>query len=419
MRSPARLRYWRHGAMAALVMFGFIVIRLPELVPVLRVLRPVILASLLVTALFVAYSSRSVRRAALRDPLAKLLLAYAMWAVLTVPFALYKAAAVGGLDVFPFAFVLAGSFLLVEPSVRNLDRIHIGLVAETFVLCAYSLMRGNLHGSGRLTGTGMYDPNDLAALLVSLFPMSLAMLRWPSPPAKAAALATLALQSMVTVATGSRGGLIALVAATLVYYVISHPARLAKVLFGLAIAATLLWRVGPPQFRERARSLMHAEDDYNVKTETGRVAIWKRGLGYFADRPITGLGLHNFPEAEGRHFLRQNKAAQWFPAHNAYLEAAAELGAPGFVLLLGLLLGACSRALPYWLPNSEVSVKLGHRPEYMASVVGFMVAAFFLSLAYSFILFGIVAVAWFAGRVASANVRAPTRAPRAPRAQNQ
>jgi O-antigen ligase len=392
-------RYWKAGAGAALVLFGLIVIRFPEMVPSLRVLRPVFLGSVVLVALFLSRSGTSVKRSAARDPVARLLFAFAVWAAITAPFALYASGAVQALAAFPYAFVLVGSFLLVRPTLDALERVHVSIVVQTLLLALYMVAFGKDQDNGRLTGTGMYDPNDLAALFCFLWPFCLALIRRRDYRLVALGALTMALVAFNITRTGSRGGLLGWIVGTILFYLVFHPIRLLKVVAVSCVCVALLWREAPPIFRDRAKTILHPSEDYNANLETGRVKIWGRGLGYLASRPITGVGLNNFSEAEGRHFMQQGKAAPWFTAHNTYIQVATELGIVGFGLFMGILWNCGRRTLPMWRRSKRNALHPEwHRPELFAALAAYMVAAFFLSLGYSFITFGVVAVLALAGR---------------------
>ena len=88
---------------------------------------------------------------------------------------------------------------------------------------------------------------------------------------------------------------------------------------------------------------------------------------------------------------------RWGAAHNTYVQVAAELGIPGIMLFLALMGGAFAalRRAARWSrrtgrprgPVAKLSQTL------MASLVGFAVGAVFLSLAYTDMLYMLLALA--------------------------
>src|SRR5678815_3555338 len=86
-----------------------------------------------------------------------------------------------------------------------------------------------------------------------------------------------------------------------------------------------------------------SESDYNRTDETGRVQIWKRGIGYMLSNPLLGVGAGNFPAAEGllSPFAQRQQfgvGVRWSAAHNTLVQVGAELGVVGLVLFVALVL---------------------------------------------------------------------------------
>src|ERR1043165_5782211 len=83
-------------------------------------------------------------------------------------------------------------------------------------------------------------------------------------------------------------------------------------------------------------------EEYHLTAEEGRIQVWERGLGYMTSYPVFGVGVRNFPVAEGTispQARRQERGlpVRWGAAHNTYIQIGAELGIPGLLLFLGLL----------------------------------------------------------------------------------
>jgi O-antigen ligase len=213
-----------------------------------------------------------------------------------------------------------------------------------------------------------------------------------------------ALVALVMLArTASRGGMIAFVVSMAVYTLALRPGRFFAMLLVSAMAGAGLWQFGPPMFRERAESLFHLENDYNSSSEGGRIAIWKRGLGLVRDYPVFGVGVGNFGNADGARRVAKGQLGRWFTAHNTYLQAAAEMGIPGGIVLLCLLGRAARDSWPLYRRRSRArSPNIGQRPEYLASLVAFCTSGFFLSHAVNPLLFAVVGLCGLAGLVARA-----------------
>ncbi|WP_396224955.1 O-antigen ligase family protein [Gemmatimonas sp.] len=241
----------------------------------------------------------------------------------------------------------------------------------------------------RTTLAGSYDPNDLALVMAACGAASLWALRDKQIVWRVAGLAGLVLGMYVIIRTYSRGGAISLAVMVIMSLVLARqavPMWLRLAMFPAVAAALLL---APQQYIERLSTLGTVSQDYNITDETGRAKIWKRGFGYFLSRPLTGVGAGQFGQAEGRYGreeLGRNAGWKWSAAHNMYVESLAELGLPGFLGLLGMLVPSVTlwwrvRAYP---PRSDEELQYQRQVETVAvAVITFMVGAVFLSATYS------------------------------------
>jgi O-antigen ligase len=89
---------------------------------------------------------------------------------------------------------------------------------------------------------------------------------------------------------------------------------------------------------------------------------------------------------------------RWNAPHNSYVQIGAELGFPGFVLYLAAIASAFAA-----LRRSGGDLA----PALTASLLGFAVGSFFLSLAYSDMLYTLVALAVGLQKVTSPPAHAP------------
>jgi O-antigen ligase len=161
-----------------------------------------------------------------------------------------------------------------------------------------------------------------------------------------------AIMVLSVILTGSRGGLLGLLA--VVVFVMIEPGTLrprqvattkfaparkrkmgAKARIVLSLMACVLigvsvWPQLPPETRARLATLESLDSDYNVNDEkTGRVLIWQHGLEALAHRPI-GVGINAYPMADVKYGFHT--------AHNSLVLVLVELGPVGFVMYLAVLL---------------------------------------------------------------------------------
>jgi O-antigen ligase len=169
----------------------------------------------------------------------------------------------------------------------------------------------------------------------------------------------------------------------------------------VAVVVLVLAGAASDQYWRQMGTIL-SDADYNQTSESGRLQIWQRGIGYMFQHPILGVGANNFGMAEGTlspMAERQQFGAgvRWNAAHNSLVQVGAELGLPGLALFIAIIATAfAALARPRRRPGVERDVQEPSpelRQALTASLIGFVVGAFFLSLAYSEMLFTLVAMA--------------------------
>jgi O-antigen ligase len=322
---------------AALILIA--VGRLHAFFPALSALRPALLVTALaVPALFLSY--RGARRLEhLRGPLGYAMAFIVVWAVAGAPFGVYPGNSVRYLlDNFFRTLVVV---VVVASAVRNpADLVRLLKVYAAGAI-AFSVLGA---GEGlRAFGGGGYDPNDASMFIASAIPLVLYFaVRARSLWEKAFfGFGILACGSAV-VLSGSRGGFLAL-AAVMGFGLFAL--RGVKSWVRVAVVGALVGVIAysaTGDYWDRMRSITDP-DDYNRHEMAGRQQVWTRGMEYMAQNPLLGVGIANFPAAEGRHpaivsMIEQGRGLKWSAAHSIWVEAGAELGVPGLVALVLMFL---------------------------------------------------------------------------------
>ena len=268
-------------------------------------------------------------------------------AILSAPTSLRVGASVQFLtDNFVKTVVLVGVLVAAVRDRRDVDRL-----LRVFVLGGAAYVVASLAfasaGAGRLGGMGGYDPNDLGLFAVSTLPLCIYLMRrgarWVE---RLSGLVAATMLLIGNVDSGSRGAFLALVAVALYGLLALSVVRRSKRLTIAAVAVGLMAGVASDAYWERIHTILTPQEDYNWagESEAGRMEIWKRGLGYMAQRPLFGVGVDQFPVAEGTlspQAARQEMGIglKWSSAHSVYVQIGAELGVLGlaaFLTLLGL-----------------------------------------------------------------------------------
>jgi len=152
----------------------------------------------------------------------------------------------------------------------------------------------------------------------------------------------------------------------------------------LLLAATLFWGLAPESYKTRF-STTHTEED---TTGQHRLDLWRAGIEMFAQNPLTGVGIGNFPVVYQQRYLPPNaKVYEAIAPHNIFIQAGSELGLPGLLCLLSgigfiLIVNGRTRrlALLSGLPDGQLYAHLARGLE--GGLVGFVVSGFFLTVLY-------------------------------------
>jgi O-antigen ligase len=283
--------------------------------------------------------------------------------------------------------------LLVALSVRSVqdaEFLALGTLAGAFVHTLFIHATVPTGLDGRWTDLPFYDVNDLALMLVVMIPLTVYfMRRGNSPPRRVFAATCFALFAYSIVPTGSRGGFLGF-AIVLAYLLLRYEAVPARVRVAGAVAAVLVLAVGGQQYLNRLGTIFRPGQDYNWSEETGRLAIWRRGVGYVARRPLFGLGLNQFRTAESTLWpsVRTERMAGRRPprargAHNMLIQVGAELGVPALLAFVALL-GAAWRTLTRLRAarTGDGSPGPALAGAFAASLLGFCVCGLFLHAAF-------------------------------------
>jgi O-antigen ligase len=315
--------------------------------------------------------------------------------LLSVPLALEPGKA---FDTFVEFFKVVLIFILMVNVVRTETRLKtlwILVLVATWILCInavndYRLGKLELQGL-RIKGSigGMFDnPNDLALHLVTMFPLALAS-RYLLMKIIYFATALLIVAGIVV--TFSRGGFLALMAASLV--LIWKLVRSSRWLLPPVAAAlvVLFMLFAPGSYKAR----LSTSDDDSAMT---RFDDFKRSLFVAARHPVVGVGMGNYIL-----FSNSNKAS-----HNAYTQVAAEMGVAALAFYILFIVAPLKRLRG--IERRSFETKSERRFYYaaaalQASLIGYMVASFFASVAFLWYIYYLVGYAVCLRRVYDSAVK--------------
>ncbi|EAW27891.1 putative membrane protein of ExoQ family [Alteromonadales bacterium TW-7] len=301
-----------------------------------------------------------------------------------------------GVLVKVFIMVFAISWWLTRFSHFSLVRMGIMISGISVALVALS---NKMNGIGLVEGTRVTisreyrsqlgDPNDLS--LVLMFPVSFLAAELFDKGAnkyrRLFAAVGLLLAISGVIATQSRGGLlgIAAILSFFLYQKVKNP-----IVVGMCAAVAMLAMMVFAGIGDR-QSGGAAEDGVDASA-MGRIYAWQAAINMALSNPLTGVGVDNF--YVNYYFYSPHWDGKNHAVHSTWFQVLGETGFVGigiFVLLIASIYRSLSRvycinALNH---NDQVAVNAN---ALKAGLIGFMVAGTFLTQAFTWPLYIILAL---------------------------
>lgn len=405
--APARDRHWD---LLIVCLTGYVLTvvgRVHQLFSVLEPFRLALATAGLAIVFYLLDGSRARRLGPiLRLRTTRCVLGLAVWMAFSIPGALWPGGAFQQFtDEFAKAAIMYVVLAAAPRGFLDVERLAFAYLVAVSTYAGVVLSRFSVSGDQwRLASLYYYDANDFATLTVMALPLAVYfVVRHGQLWRRLAAATAAVLLAVGFIWAGSRGGFLALLAVG-AFLLLRY--RAIRVRWRVLIAAmiTLVFAAtATDTYWEKMSTIVQPKDDYNVTGKEGRVQVWKRGLGYMIQHPILGVGAGNFPTAEGTisplvRSAPAGRGIRWGAAHNSLVQVGAELGVPGLVLFLVMLSSACRALRDVARSNPHTTREYSAPPAQLAqaltaSLVGYVVGGFFLSLAYRdllYVLLGLV-----------------------------
>lgn len=244
------------------------------------------------------------------------------------------------------------------------------------------------------------DPNFFAQIMVVVVPLALNQLfAEKNILLKLLAGVTFALATLAVIFTFSRGGFLAMAVAVAVLALYRRP-KLWEVL-ALILMAIILVRFVPNPFIDRLSTVTDMlTGQASVKEEVsfrGRASELIVAVRMFADHPILGVGVGNYPA----YYQQYSRSVGLDPrtearqAHNLFLEITSELGLVGilvFLLILAAVFRGVLRTYAYYKDRGD-DYYASTVAAFGAALMGYFAAAMFIHGAYPRYLWLLVGIA--------------------------
>lgn len=312
-----------------------------------------------------------------------------------------------------FVYVIGLTLVRTRADLRRLLIVlFIAVLAEAAVGAAQTILHAgpsSFARGGFLRAAGTFQqPNPFAGYLNMTFPLAVALLGYRVFPRAPLWLVVAATGGGILVSL-SRGALLASICALLIMAAVALPRSRPLIGFGIVVLGIIIAGGGiglvpstitnslAEQFGVANLDLANPTPDNWAVTE--RLAHMESGLRMFADHPILGVGIGNYPAAYDHYRVAAVWADALGHAHNYYINIAAEAGIIGFVGFLVLLVSAlviCARAFRRAGSPFDKAVALGA----LGVVVTIVVHSFFddvfvhsLEVQWAFVMIAVSRVA--------------------------
>ena len=234
---------------------------------------------------------------------------------------------------------------------------------------------------------GLNLENDIGPLVLMMLPLCAALIQTDDHPAIKLGMLLAALGGLAATAlTFNRASAVALVAVLL--FGVWRYRRQVWILATIAIclAAAVAW-FAASGYRARFEQALVEIRGMGTGSVSERFKLWDAGLAIAKAHPVAGVGIGNYPVYLERYAPGHGD----LPAHNSFVQIAAEAGFAGLALYAALFLtalivsGAASRRGP---PTGAIAAGL------QLSLVAYLTASLFLSrhdMVLAYIIVGWVA----------------------------
>jgi O-antigen ligase len=320
---------------------------------------------------------------------------FAFWLVPTSVFSSWKAGSLNQvIGYYRTELVLLFAIGGLITTWRECRLLMYTISAATVVNVICILLFRQLDENGRTSlafGT-VANSNDYSGHLIYVLPFLLwVILVTKSNFLRFAGFGFLFLALFEILAAGSRGAMIGLATAVLVFALTATPKVRRIVLITAPVLAVLVIALLPPSVSHRIFAF--SSDNPQASSEAlessqDRERLLKDSIATAIRHPLFGVGPGQFSNIEGQQ-TAHSRQRLWNAAHNSYTQIASENGFPGLIFYLGgilssfLLINQTGRILSRYPVAKEAAtavlcVRIG--------MISFCVTIFFLNFGYFFYL---------------------------------
>lgn len=366
-----------------------------DIFPIIKVINPGDVIAALTVSSYLFFGDKEQPILSFRE--FRVFLIFFAFATVCTPFGVYPRVSVGLLINF---FLKFGLYLYLLAKLIKTEK-HIDGMIKTIIISGLMMAVSAVYRSEigiRIGGGSTYDPNDLAMMLVLTIPIALFQgMTTTSKTWKYVCYSGGALCLIGLTATMSRGGFLALMIVVMAIVFEKSLGFNKKRIVGMMIVLGLIFIVfAGVEYKERISTTF--EDVSSLDAGSGRMMVWMRSLVIAIENPVLGVGPGAAFSAYGNYLLTDrfegelsgSYSAKWKVTHNAYLQVLVEMGFPGLLLFITMIvysLKNLNRIIDLTLQDDEFRRFRLRAISLRAAQIGFLVSILFLSQAYHGILY--------------------------------
>ena len=253
----------------------------------------------------------------------------------------------------------------------------------------FTVLTGGVYRVYGPWGSFIEENNSLALATLMIIPLMMYLHKLTENKwIKYGLILSIIMSIMSVIGSQSRGALIGIIAVGIFFWFKSKSKLIAGIT--LIVIGSMSWNFMPEYWHERMASIINYEDDVSAM---GRINAWKYAVNIANDR-LTGGGLISWkPETFA---IYAPVPEDIHAAHSIYFGPLADHGWPGLILFL-LVLFLTWRNLTHVIKSTSDKYDLYQR-DYLAkmlqvSLIAYMSAGAFLSLAYFDLPWHLIAIA--------------------------
>ncbi len=219
----------------------------------------------------------------------------------------------------------------------------ISSAAVVNIVTVLLFRRIDIHGRTSLAFGTVANSNDYSGHLIFVLPFLLwVILVTRSTVVRIVGFLVLVLALYEILAAGSRGAMIGLATAIIVFAFTTTPKVRRIVLVTAPVLAVLVIALLPRSVSHRIFAF--SADDADASSEAlessrDRAQLLKDSIATVFRHPLFGVGTGQFASIEGQQTAHSGQRL-WYGAHNSFTQVASENGFPGFIFYLGGVLSS-------------------------------------------------------------------------------